>query len=128
SIFQRFIHTGPLPLKKRRQRQFRQRLRLTFTQQGISQVKQRVCSSFEALVEVLTNLLQYGTVHCVHVLCLVFCLAKYCTPLGSLWQAMAAFWCPFSLNFNYMIIRPSCSRQFVGSAIPYEDERGVCGA
>ena len=31
SIFQCFIHAGPLPLKKGLQRQFRQRLRLTFT-------------------------------------------------------------------------------------------------
>src|SRR6266566_4167139 len=94
SIFQRFIHAGPLALKKGRQRQFRQRLRLTFTQQGITQVEQRIGSSFHAGIDLLTNVLEYVKVHCVQVLCFFVWIAKNFTSSGSFWQASAAFWFP----------------------------------
>src|SRR5712692_2852110 len=64
-IFQGFIHARPLAFKERRQRQFWQRLRLAFTQQGIPQVEQRIGSSFQAAIDLLTNLLQSGKVHYV---------------------------------------------------------------
>jgi len=50
-----------------------------------------VGSSFQALIEVLTNVLQYVTVHCVRVLCFFGLIAKNFTLSGSLWQAKAAF-------------------------------------
>src|SRR6266566_1286246 len=93
-IFQRFIHTGPLALKKGRQRQFGQRLRLAFTQQGISQIEQRIGSSVKALIDVLTNVLQSVKVHYVNVLCFCVLSAKNFTLFGSLWQARAALWFP----------------------------------
>ena len=102
SIFQRFIDAGPLPLKERRRRQFWQRLRLAFTQQGISQIEQRIGSSLKALIDLLTNVLQSGTVHYVQVLCFCVFIAKNFTLVGSLWQARAAF---FSLSLNYNPIK-----------------------
>src|SRR5450755_326200 len=97
SIFQRFIDAGPLTFKEGRQRQFRQRLCLAFTQQGITQVKQRISSSFKTFIKRLPNVLQYGKVHYVSVLCLVFFVAKNFTSLGSLWQARAAFCFPLGV-------------------------------
>src|SRR6266487_2023667 len=94
SIFQRLIHAGPLPLKERRQRQFWQRLRLAFTQQGICQVEQRIGSSVKALIDLLTNVLQSVKVHYVNVLCFCVLITKHFTLFGSLWQARAAFWVP----------------------------------
>lgn len=94
SIFQRFVDAGPLTLEIGRQRQFWQRLRLRFTQQGICQVEQRIGSSLHALVELLTNLLQYGTVHYVNVLCFFDWNAKNFTSSGSFWQARTALCFP----------------------------------
>jgi hypothetical protein len=93
-IFQGFIDTRPLSLKKGRQRQFWQRLRLTFTQEGISQIEQSVGSPLKARIELLTYLLQCGKVHCVRVLCFNVVIAKNFTLSGSFWQAKAAFWVP----------------------------------
>src|SRR5713101_7827798 len=93
-IFQGFIDAGPLPLKERRQRQFGQRLRLAFTQQSITQVEQRIGPAFQALIELLTNLLQSVTIHDVNVLCFCVLITKNFTLSGSLWQAKAAFWVP----------------------------------
>jgi len=93
-IFQGFIDAGPLALKKRRQRQFRQRLGLAFTQQGICQIEERIGSSVKAGVDLLTNLLQSVKVHWVSVLCFLVLFAKHFTSSGSFWQAKAAFCFP----------------------------------
>src|SRR5438128_411348 len=100
-IFQGFVDTGPLPLKERRQRQFGQRLRLTFTQQGIAQVAQRIGPSFQALIDLLTDLLQSANIHNVNVLC--FCVLDY-KELYAIGQSLASQDCllgPFSLNFKF---------------------------
>ena len=93
-IGERFIATFPLPLKKGRQRQFWQRLGLTFTQEGIPQIEQSVGSPLKARIELLTYLLQCGNVHFVRVLCFGVGIAKNFTLSGSFWQAKAAFWVP----------------------------------
>src|SRR5260370_9965083 len=93
-IFQRFIDAGPLALKEWRHRQFRQRLRLAFTQQGIGQVEERIGSSFKAVVDLLTNVLQSCIVHYGNVLSFFDWFAEHFTLSGSLWQATAAFCFP----------------------------------
>src|SRR5260370_27238060 len=93
-IFQGFVHTRPLALKERRQRQFGHQLPLTFTQQSIRQLTHRIGSSFQALVDLLTNVLHPVKVHGVTVLCFFVLIAMNFTLSGSLWQAQAAFCFP----------------------------------
>ena len=68
-IFQGFIDTGPFPLKKGRQRQFRQRLGLAFTQESIGQIEQRIGSLLKTVIDLVTKLFQGGMVHLSKVPC-----------------------------------------------------------
>src|SRR6266571_701366 len=63
SILQRFIHAGPAPLEKHRQRQFRQTARLWLAKQRVAQIEQRIATALKAVIHLLTNSFQCVKVH-----------------------------------------------------------------